>query len=457
MRTRVARAGANAALATALVVTGTATAAAQAAPADFARGIEITAPGPQPIARVTLPETVYTTSVGPGLADVRVFNSAGTAVPYALRRPPAPAPDAQAAVSMPIFPLFESPHGGDRQLTQVAIGPRGAVVQLRSAATHGAVRVAYLVDASAVEGPLARLSLQWESPAGETFLASVDVDGSYDLSRWTPLVSSATIARLSSGNQELRQADIELGGRRARYLRLSWPKSLASVRLTEVRVQREGAVPAPPITWTARAAITRAEGAAEFDTGGQIPVEHLDLELVDQSEAALVTFSSRPGPQSPWRQVRQEVVYAMTQGGRRMASPPVRIARTTDRYWRVEVARDGGWAAGHVPRLKLGWHPDELLFLTQGGGPFTLAYGSARVEAAPAPIETLLRGTSDADLGDRVQNASLGPSRELGGAAALTAPRSYRRIGLWAVLIAAVVALAALTLRVAREMGQPRA
>jgi hypothetical protein len=185
-------------------------------------------------------------------------------------------------------------------------------------------------------------------------------------------------------------------------------------------------------------------------------VEHLDLELVDQSEAALVTFSSRPEPQSPWRQVRQEVVYAITQGGRTITSPPLRISPTTDRYWRVEVARDGGWAAGRVPRLKLGWYPDELLFLTRGGGPFTLAYGSARAGAEAAPIEALLRGTDDAGLGERVQDASLGPPRDLGGAAVLTEPRSYRRVGLWAVLIVAVVGLAVLAFRVSREMGQSR-
>jgi hypothetical protein len=431
---------------------GASTVTAQTAPADFARGTEIAAPGPQPIARVVLPEHVYTTSVKPGLADLRVFNRAGTAVPHALRRPPLPAPNAETAIGAPIFPLFESPRG-DHQLTQVAIGPRGAVVQLQAAPRQGAVRVAYLVDASAVDGPLARMTLQWGSPAAETFLASVDVEGSFDLNTWQPLVSSATIARLLSGNQELRQADIELGGRRARYLRVSWPKSLANVRLTGVRVQQESAVPAPPITWTVRSAATGPGGAAEFDTGGRIPVEHLDLELVDQAEAALVTFSSRPEPESPWQRVRQEVVYAVTQGGRTIASPPLRIAPTTNRYWRVEVARDGGWGTGRVPRLKLGWYPDELLFLTQGGGPFTLAYGSVRVQAGAAPIEALLRGAENAGLEDRMQAATLGASRELGGGAALTEPKSWRRVGLWAVLVLAVAGLAALAFRVSREMG----
>jgi hypothetical protein len=455
MRTLAARTDAVSALVTTLVIAGATAAAGQTAPTDFARAIEVTAPGPQPIARVTLPETVYTTSVKPGLADLRVFNRAGTAVPHALRRPPQPAPDAETAVSAPIFPLFESPRGDRQQLTQVAIGPRGAVVQLQPAPRQGAVLVAYLVDASTVEGPLARLSLQWESPASESFAAPVSVEGSYDLNSWQPLVS-ATVARLLSGDQELRRGDIELGGRRARYLRLSWPRALENVRLMGVKVQRESAVPPPPITWTVRSASAGPGGAAEFDTGGRIPVEQLDLELVDAvnaAEAALVTFSSRAEPDAPWQQVRREVVYAVTQGGRTLASPPLRIAPTTDRYWRVEVARAGGWAAGRVPRLKLGWYPDELLFLTQGGGPFTLAYGSARATAEAAPIEALLRGTENASLDDRVQRATLGPSRELGGATALTEPKSYRRVGLWAVLVLAVAGLAALVFRVARDIG----
>src|SRR5690606_23405770 len=43
---------------------------------EFARGTEIAAPGSEPVARVTLPEHVYTTSVKSGLADLRVFNRA---------------------------------------------------------------------------------------------------------------------------------------------------------------------------------------------------------------------------------------------------------------------------------------------------------------------------------------------------------------------------------------------
>ena len=52
-----------------------------------------------------------------------------------------------------------------------------------------------------------------------------------------------------------------------------------------------------------------------------------------------------------------------------------------------------------------------------------------------------------------MQTATLGPARQLGGADALVEPRSWRRAGLWAVLILAVAGLAALAFRLSRDMN----
>ncbi len=455
----------------------------QSVPTDFAKGIDVGTTGVGAIVRVVLPDDVYATVTRSDLADLRVFNGAGEAVPHALRHVPPPAVSDAEAVSVPVFPLYQVPT--DRNLlTQVAIGPSGAVLSVRPAPEAQNVVVAYLVDASTVKTPLARLSLEWESAAGSTFLTRIDVEASDDLNRWRMVVPAAAVARLQYDQRELTQSDIDLPGVRARYLRLAWPKALAAVTLKAVRLRPQGVAAPPEIRWTTRTGVlAEPGGAVEYEAGGRLPVEHVDVEFADQTDLASVSIRARPDTSAEWRRVYSGVFYALAQSGERLRSAPARIAPAADRYWRVEAdseasseansatnsetssaassatrreaSREGGWKADRLPRLKLGWYAHELVFLARGQGPYTLAYGSAVAVAAGAPLEALLAGLGTG-AGDRITPGTVGPPRLLGGDRALTpAPRSvpWRQIALWSVLLAAVVGLAVMVLRASREMG----
>ena len=138
--------------------------------------------------------------------------------------------------------------------------------------------------------------------------------------------------------------------------------------------------------------------------------------------------------------------------GTRVHNPPADVVAEHDRYWQLETSYPGGWPAARAPRLRLGWHAHELLFVPKGEPPFTLAFGRTGAENAAAPIEALLAGLGTPETLARPEPATLGPKRDLAGADALAAPRPIRRIVLWAVLVAAVLALAALVVRAARDM-----
>ena len=126
-------------------------------------------------------------------------------------------------------------------------------------------------------------------------------------------------------------------------------------------------------------------------------------------------------------------------------NPYARIDRASERYWNVETTKEGGWKPNRAPRLKVGWHPHELFFVAQGSAPYTLAYGSARVGPADAPVAELLASLNQNARETQVRAATLGESRTLGGADALKpapTPLPWKQIVLWAVLIVAVAALA---------------
>ena len=75
-------------------------------PKDFAyEQLAITAAA-APAYRFSLPLNVYQNTFHEDLADLRVFNADGIAVPFSLSRPAAQALIHKAPVALPLFPLF---------------------------------------------------------------------------------------------------------------------------------------------------------------------------------------------------------------------------------------------------------------------------------------------------------------------------------------------------------------
>jgi hypothetical protein len=425
---------------------------AQHTPTDFARGAAIRAEGGS-LFRVPLPDDVYETVVRPDLGDIRVLNAAGDAVPHTLRRPPRPAAAEAEWRTVPSFPMSAIQTGGPAR-TQVRVDANGAVLEVTGDPERKATS-AYLVDVSTIEGPLTRIALSWNAPEGVTFLSRVTVQGTDDLDTWRTLVPSAALAQLQRDALVLTQNEIELPGTgRAKYLRISWPNELAAVALTTVRARPRSATTQQEIRWRALSAVgTEPSGIILYDAQGHFPVEYVDLEFQDSSDAADATVRSRPAPESEWQIRHRGLFYSLQEASGGIRSEPAAMTSAADRYWSLQ--RTGaGWAQARSPRLSIGWHPHELVFVAQGAAPYTLVYGSARVDAADAPVDALLARLDESDRIDQVRAATLEPARSLGGAAALTPPRPVRRFVLWGVLVAAVAMLALLAMRLFRESGR---
>jgi hypothetical protein len=430
---------------------------AQGARSEFARGAEIQT-GEGSIFRVLLPDDVYQTVTRPDLGDLRVLNADGEAVPHMLRRAPQPAAADADWVAVPGF-LMRDAQTGRSSRTQVRIDASGAVLEVRGGAA-AAGSAAYLIDVSAINEPLSRLALTWNAAPDVTFLAHVQVDGSSDLNTWRPLVGSA-VAQLQRDGLTLVQNEIELPATagRPRYLRITWPPELSAVTLATVRVRPRSVAPEPQIRWrTLTGGAGERAGEILFDARAMFPVEYLDLEFVDAADAVDVAVLSRSDPGGNWIVRHTGLFYAFRDTGVR--STPAWIPADTDRYWSIRTSagrsggREGGSPVERAPRLRIGWHPHELLFVAKGAAPYLLAYGSARVPVADAPMDALLARLTEAGRASQVREASAGTPRDLGGAAALTPARDTKRLVLWFVLGLSVTLLALVALRTFREGGR---
>jgi uncharacterized protein DUF3999 len=429
---------------------------AQVSRTDFVRGVEIhTDPGGS-LYSVLIPDDVYDTTTRADLEDMRVLNAAGEAVPHTLRQVPRTLAQAEWR-NVPSFPMTQA----DAALaarTHVKIGADGAVLEVTNERSAGRATTAYLIDASGVKEPLSRLGLTWDAASGVTFLAPVSVSASDDLSTWHTVVSSSAIAQLQREAFTLTQNEIELPGERSKYLRVSWPRELSAVTLKSVRVQPRSEAVQREIRWrTLTAERIEPNGAALYDTKAFLPIDFVDLEFADPTDAASVSIRSRATPASPWIIRHSGLFYALQEASGSIHSSYSTIDRASDRYWNVETTKEGGWKSNRAPHLKVGWHPHELLFVAQGAAPYTLAYGSARVGPSNAPVAELLATLNQGGRETQVRTATLGEPRTLGGADALKpapTPLPWKQIVLWGVLIVAVATLAYVASRLFRETKQ---
>jgi len=132
------------------------------------------------------------------------------------------------------------------------------------------------------------------------------------------------------------------------------------------------------------------------------------------------------------------------------AEPVVQSAR--DQFWRVELVRgDIG-----TPRLKIGWLPDEVVFLKQESAPYLLVYGQAGLAGKQWPLRDLLsRLGADTDL-DAIALSAVGAPETLGGPDRLVAPPEpidWRTIILWLVLVIGVGVVGVLAYRLVKSPG----
>jgi hypothetical protein len=427
---------------------------------DFVRGVEIRTDTGGSLYRVLLPDDVYDTSTRADLADMRVLNAAGDTVPHTLRQIPRTiGPEAEWR-GVPSFPMTEAPSGVAAR-THVKVGADGAVLEVTNDRSGGRATTAYLIDASGVKEPLAKIALTWEAAPGVTFLAPVSVSASADLNAWRTVVSSSAIAQLQRDTFMLTQNEIDLPGERAKYLRVSWPRELAAVVLKAVRVRPRTEATQREIRWrTLTAERVDAAGDALYDTKAFLPVEYVDIEFADPTDAASITMRSRSDPKALWSTRYSGLFYALQSASGSIHSSYAHIDPASERYWDVQTTKEGGWKKDRAPRLKVGWHPHELFFVAQGAAPYTLTYGSARVGPANAPVAELLATLNQSGRETQVREATLGEPRTLGGADALTpapTPLPWRRIVLWAVLVVAVATLAFVAARLFRDTEQKAA
>lgn len=441
--------------ATVLSLLCSAPALAQEQPGDYAVQLPLTLAGEGPWYRLDVPMALHFAARYGDLRDVRVFNAEGQALAYALVAGQGESRDSQQEQAVKWFPLYaEQGDSTAAPSLRVQRSTNGTLIELldqQDAAGQPALLRGWLLDASALQAPLVRLELDW-ADSQEGF-QRFSIEASDDLQSWQSW-GSGQLARLSFDGERVEQRQIELPGRKARYLRLLWQSPLQAPQLkaASVRSQRIDSLPAP-LVWSQPLAATRsADGHYLWQLPLALPLERLHVELSQANSLAPVRVSGRSDNKGSWQSLAQGLLYRLPENGVEIRQDELPLPGWAVQQLRLQVDERGGGLGSPPPQIKVALRATQLVFLQRGSPPYRLALGRAGAESAALPLTTLIPGYQPQRLqlfgtaAAHLQDDTLAQQEQ----AAVTG-NNWKRWGLWLVLLLGVGLLALMAVSLLRQ------
>jgi hypothetical protein len=437
--------------------------------------------GNQAVVQLRLPRDVYLKARSPELRDLRLFDPAGTSLPFALIGQEQESQAKQAALPVVVFPVFAEAPGarglpGGLQIRTSEDGSvisvtarKGADAQARTDAVSSLIldlRPPQSRNAPLIGAPVSALTLALPSGV-HNYSARIAIEASEDLQRWEVLGDAAVSWLVNDSGDSVRKDRIEFSPTRFRYARISWldgsPLQFASVTADHAQqtaaVQQWETLVLPPQPG-------RFVHDLVYQVPIAIPVEALGFEPGDGNVVLPVLigqYVELPSKSLAQKTVREFVPVARTtffqlnQNGERRVSPDVMVAPTHAAQW---VMRFQNQPVGH-PRLRVSWKGATMVFVAAGKGPYTLAFGRDKARTAQVDIGQVAPGFSRRELAqlERAQPGAVvqqGSTEAAANATGLAFSVHRRMIMLWTLLLGGVAALGFMAWRLVGQMkGEP--
>ncbi|NWB88056.1 DUF3999 domain-containing protein [Pseudomonas gingeri] len=429
---------------------------AQEKPSDYSTQVPLTLSGEGPWYRLELPLTLQLSARQSDLSDVRVFNGAGEPQAYALAREQAQATQSNSLTDVKWFPLYNSADAPEvTPSVRVQSSANGTLVEVSPSGklqTGEKVLRGWLLDASAIKTPLQQLVLDWSSE--HDGFQRFSIEASDDLQHWQAW-GDGQVARLSFADERVEQHEVALPGLSARYLRLLWQSPQAAPMLSSAQLASSTTSSLPlPLVWSQPLAGSSAKaGEYTWQLPLGLPLEQVRVELAQANSLAPVNLYGRQDGNAPWQTLSSGLLYRLTQNGQDVVQDQLQLPGRAVAQLKLVVDERGGGLGAQAPTLRFAVRSTQLVFLARGEPPFSLALGNPTVRAANLSLSTLIPDYSPQRL------AGLGKATATGAAVTTVQPPAvpvavgtdWKKIGLWAVLLLGVAALAGMAFSLLRK------
>ncbi len=441
-------------------------------PADYRAVAPLTLRGEGPWVRLELPMAVYFAAKYADLRDLRVFNADGEALPYSLTEGSGHDAQVRREAVLHLFPLRGPADAASEPVLRVQRGANGTIVELRDVAptVDGEVLRGWLLDASATDFSLDQLELEWSG--GPEGFHHFELSASDDLVRWRPW-GAGQIARLVFRGQQIDQHTVALPGQYAHYLRLLWraPGSAPELATARVHGTRRTTGPAP-LVWSdplvggplAARELTSRPSGPEFTwtLPLALPLERARITLLEPDTLAPVVLLGRADPSRPWTTLARDVLHRVSVGGEQKLQEELALPSTPVRELKLQVDPRGVGLGGEPPPLSVAVRAGRVVFFARGQAPYMLAVGRDHTGAASLPLSALIPGYDPrqppkmgiAELGGALR--AVARAQPAAPAAPVGEPFAWRQVGLWGVLVVAVLVLIVMAISTVRSLPPPK-
>ena len=333
------------------------------------------APGEQ-LQRLSLPAGALISLERPDLADVRVFDANGKALPMALIASGQLSEAQRTSVELPAYPIVGT--AGSLRVTGVSL-KIDAANQARIVGIDGTLEprapdqtdvVGTLLDTRSIENPAIAIDLATELPAGQPITFVLEKSG--DLKNWQPLAEKVMFrpsdSRSALGTQSISLQSANLSNL---YVRVTWngasgSHSKVAIMGASVTTSRT-ALPERISVPTSTPKLVDPHDV-RFAVPFATRISAVRMSVPGESDVTPVTIFGRNGREEPWRELS---VGVLRKGG------VVLELGSTDlrEFWIEADKRTSGFP--EAPKLELLFQPVELAVQFDEAPPYLLAAGLA--------------------------------------------------------------------------------
>lgn len=371
---------------------------------DFAYIGEIQTQANTPFYELDIPSAVYETISRADLGDLRVLNGNGQVVPHGLRSMAMIRTNKTDVINPPFYPLYQQTGESVNDLhLSIKRNSQGEVINIHSYSPKQSktkLLSGYLLDLRKWKKPVDEIKVVWKNPDGKSFIRKLNISQSSNLETWRLIALGKTLVNLSYQNHQLTNDTITLNHSKAKYIRIMFSDKKAGLELKSIQVSHTKQSTSQQRNWQAvSVSTTNRAGEYTFHHKLKTLARQLQIKLPENNTVVRVMVLSRINKDQPWIHRGSTLLYRLSVNGSDIEKSNINISASRDNQWLLRFDQQGGGIGSGLPKVKLEWQPQQLVFVARGEPPFRVVWGSAQIQPMLINANQLLpisiKNTSD--------------------------------------------------------------